>query len=317
MTIPCANQACSEPALVEAHRSSANRFGLCHLCQIRLTRRLVPTCGLIPSDALRAIAKDLLSDHLKPSPSDIKTAVRFARGSRHREGDWEQRPVYSAPIVHSHSPRAPMSRRMPELLVGRRRAPQASSIIAAYTHNHLARQCLGLGHKAAVYLAGATFFGRRAMCRPTGVRRVYRGREVSNTFHLGFYEFTAIGRHALLAADLMGVDKSCADFAVVRYQSGVAAGEFNPPIIVSPDAGITTGAGDHPLDHWLPRSIPYAPEYNRKIRRASGRLHGGGEYPAALDVPLVERAAIRKQHRRSFTIQTTTAPSTDWLFASG
>jgi hypothetical protein len=319
MHIPCANQLCPAPAAKEKPRI-ASQYGLCCICRYRLTRNLVPTCGLIPSPALSVIAKELLAD-LKPTKGDLADAVRMMRGSRHREGLWQDRPVYSTAVVHTRSPRPKLARRMPEFLIGRRLAPTPRAIMSAAIHYHLAIHVLGLGQQPALYLAGASYFCRRALIRPTGQRREYRGKVVNNAYHLRFSEFIAIGRLVLKAAVVLGVNTSHSSWITVRYLDGVKAGQFRKPIVVHPLAGITTGAGDHPLDTFLPHPdlTPSLPRFNSKIRRASGKICGRAEYPEGLDVSLEElseRVRHNAQlHHNQNQIKLSDAPSTNWLFS--
>jgi hypothetical protein len=172
-----------------------------------------------------------------------------------------------------------------------------------------------------LYLAGTTFYGRRTAIRPKGVRREYRGKVVLNTYRLRFSEYAAIGRLCLKAAKVMGADGQQLPAQVTsRYLIGVEAGEFHRPIVVHPACGITTGAGDHPLDHYLPRDdfAPNLPRFSSKIRRASGKIAGREEYPEGLDVSLEEQIeATRRDTQARFKrtqIKTTAAPPTDWLF---
>ena len=314
---PCANRACPNAAAPEVQLHARSRFHLCRLCRWRLVFDLVPLCGYVPSDALRQVAKDLRA-HAKPTRSETKAAIQMMRGSRHRQGHWQDRPIYSAAVVHARNPRQPMRRRLPHILVGRRRAPTELAILQAFAHYHIAIHHLGLGHKAAIYLAGATFFGRRALSRPFGQRREYRGRVVRNAYHVEFNEFAAIGALCLKAAKVMGYGRDHGAWVTVRYLQGVETGAFHRPIIVPPGSGITSETGDHPLDHWLPRSIPWAPQYQRRIRRSSGKMHGTGEWPADLDQSIDAQATARREAQRRnaerYRINTTEAPSTDWIF---
>lgn len=316
---PCANQLCPHPVAKELP-NAASKFGLCRNCRYRLTKRLIPTCGMVPASVLSAIAKELLAD-IKPTKGDLNDALRMMRGTRHREGLWEDRPMYSAAVVHAYAPVPPMTRRMPEILVGRRRSPRPTTIVAAYAHYHLAINVLGLGRQPALFLAGASYFGRRALIRPAGQRREYKGKVVNNNYNLKFSEFVAMGRLVLKAAATLGVNSSHTSKITVRYLDGVATGDYNKPIVVHPLAGITTGAGDHPLDTFVPHPdlTPNLPRFNSKIRRASGKICGRADYPAGLDVSLDEltervRHNARRHHNQN-QIKTTVAPSTDWLFS--
>jgi hypothetical protein len=147
------------------------------------------------------------------------------------------------------------------------------------------------------------------------------GRQVNNAYHLKYREFVSIGRLTLKAAKVLGFDDHSHTAQITtRYLTGVEAGEFNRPIVVHPACGITSGAGDHPLDHFLPRQdfAPNLPTFNSKIRRASGKIAGREEYPKGFDVSLEEQLeATRRETQTRFArtqINTTAAPSTDWLF---
>ncbi len=313
MHLSCANPQCSRPAIRGIGQ-------LCRICNHRLITRLVPVCGFIPGPALSYIARELLAD-LKPTPSDTRTALELMRGTRHRQGPWANRPVYSAAVLHA-SPVAPMSRRLPHLLVGRRNAPQPQTIMIACVHYHLARHVLGLDHRIGLYLAGASFYQRRASMRPKGVRREYRGKTVANCYRLRFSEYVAIGRLAVKAAGMMGFDAHHHPPQVTtRYLQGVEDSGFSQPIVVHPRCGITAGSGDHPLDHFLPRPdyAPSLPRFNSKIRRASGKIAGRAEYPEGLDLSIEELKAQQQAQRQvaasRFSVKTTSEqPSTDWLF---
>ena len=314
--LPCVNPQCNRTQFRE---TPSRPTRLCKPCRNRLTMQLVPTCGLIPSPTLGVLAGDLQL-HLKPTPSEQSDAVRLVRGSRHRQGPWQGRPMYSAAVVHAYAPKPKMSRRMPEFLIGRRRQPNPTGILAAYVHYQLALSVLGIGKQAALYLAGATFFGRRALIRPKGVRREYRGRVVRNAYYLNFEEFVAIGRLAIKAAAILGANKRHAPQIAASYLLGVEAGRYNPPIVVHPLSGITSSSGDHPLDVFLPHPelTPSLPRFHSKIRRSSGKICGRSEYPVGLDVSLEEQAAQRKTRleadRNRNSIQMTEAASTAWLF---
>lgn len=316
MIMPCANSLCDRPIGREAKR---HRTNLCLPCRWRLTKRLIPTCGLIPSLALQAISKDLLTD-IKPTLTDLTAAMQIMRGPRYRNGIWADRPVYRNELLHVHSPRVPLRRRMGEILIGRRCGPTSVSVLSAFAHYNLAISILGVGQRPALYLAGATFFGRRALMRPFGQRRTYRGRVVKNAYRLSYDEFVALGRLVLKSAAMLGVQSSHAIKITVSYFKGVEAGRFNNPIVVHPLAGITSGSGDHPLDTFLPHLslTPSLPKFNSKIRRASGKICGRAEYPVGLDVSLEDQKAERQAQRETVLarnrIQTTAAPSTDWLF---
>ncbi|WP_173496082.1 MULTISPECIES: hypothetical protein [unclassified Aliiroseovarius] len=131
----------------------------------------------------------------------------------------------------------------------------------------------------------------------------------------------SIGRLVIKAAKVLGFDDhSHSAHITTRYLTGVEAGQFHRPIVVHPACGITSGSGDHPLDHFLARQdfAPNLPTFNSKIRRASGKIAGREEYPEGLDVSLEDqRAAARRDAQENFQrtqIKTTAAPSTDWLF---
>lgn len=314
MHLPCVNPIC--PNTLGRNSSTTS---LCFGCRAALTRDLIPTCGYIPNRALTDLGKGLLTT-LKPTSQDLTAALRMVRGPRHPTGDWQLRPTYSAPVVHSHSPKAPLSRRMPELLVGRRANPTVGSLLASYIHFVLAKHVIGLSPQPSYYLAGITYYKRKDTQRPVGVRREYRGKVVRNSYRLNYNEFVSIGRLVVKAAGLLGVDRSYDAGITTSYLKGVEAGLYHPPVIVHPHSQQTLASGDHPLDHVIDLNCQHAPWYRRQIRRASGLMAKTRKWPALLNRSHEEVQRDLKVARDAkaavFKISTTTeTPSTDWLFS--
>lgn len=156
---PCSNQACSA-AIPRSDLIARRETCLCWLCRRRWQMKGIPTGGYIPSDALRAIAKQTLKQ-INPTEEEIKKAVMQARGVRHRQGQWADRPIYSYNLLIARRPRHTASRRLPQMLVGRRKPPDAMSIMVAATHYHVAINHLGVGRRYARWLCGASFMLRR------------------------------------------------------------------------------------------------------------------------------------------------------------
>lgn len=313
MRLPCTNPICSG----HLDRNS-NTTGLCYPCRGALYSDAVPTCGYIPSAALGILGRNLLQT-LSPTPQDTTAALRMLRGSRHPVGKWDDRPIYSAPVVHSYKPRVPLSRRMPEILVGRRCVPTVGNLLGAYIHFILAQHVIGLPPYPSHFLAAATFYQRKDLQRPTGQRKEHRGRVVRNSYRLTYPEFVSVGRLVIKAAGLLGVHRGLNAKIVTGYLEGVESGLFHPPVIVPATAQRTLASGDHPLDHKLDLTIDHAPQYRRMTRRASGLMHLTGEWPALLNRSIHEVQRDLKDQRDAaadiFKIRTTTdMPSTDWLF---
>lgn len=313
MHLPCLNPIC------QSHLDRiSGTTGLCFVCRAALTRELIPTCGYVPNRALTDLGKGLLTT-LKPTSQDLTAALRMVRGPRHPTGDWQLRPTYSTPVVQSYKPKAPLSRRMPELLVGRRSNPTVGSIMASYIHFVLAQHVIGLPPQPSYYLAGVTYYGRKDCQRPTGVRREYRGKAVRNSYRLDYGEFMSVGRLVVKAAGLLGVDKRYDARITTHYLQGVEAGLYHPPVIVHPHSQQTLASGDHPLDHVIDLNCQHAPQYRRQIRRASGLMAKTRKWPALLNRSHEEVQRDLKVARDAkaavFKISTTTeTPSTDWLF---
>lgn len=313
MHFPCTNPVCSRPL-----DQNSETTGLCFDCRGALSRKMVPTCGFIPIHALSTLGRDL-HHTLSPTPQDATAALRLLRGSRHPVGAWEDRPVYSNPVLHSYSPRVPLKRRMPELLVGRRHPPTINNLLASYSHFVLARHVLGLPPLPCYFLAGATFYRRKDTTRPVGNRIEYRGRIVRNSYRLTFAEFTSLGRLVIKAAGLLGVHRGLDAEITAEYLQGVEAGQFYPPVIVPANAQRTLASGDHPLDHKINQRTYHAKMYWGCTRRASGLMHSTGEWPALLNRSHheVQRdlTADRDAKAAIFKIKTTgETPDTDWLF---
>lgn len=310
---PCSNQACTA-ALPRSDLKARRETGLCWLCRRRWQMKGLPTGGYIPSDALRAIAKQILR-LISPTDDEIRRAVMQARGVRHRQGQWAERPTYSYNLLMAR-PRQTASRRLPHLLIGRRKAPDEASIIVAAVHYHIAVNHLGVGRRYARWLCGASFMLRRNLIRPTGQKGSLRGREVRRNYRLEHSDFEVIGSHIIKTAKGLGITRLVGQDATVIYLQGVDAGVYQRSAIVPRNSRSTTGPGDHPFDHFLPAHVPWSLKQSHGLRRASGRING--QWPEGLDVPADELALALKQSNFSSYRAKTYQPSsedTNWLFA--
>ncbi len=310
---PCSNLACSA-AIAPSDLKARRETGLCWLCRRRWQMKGIPTGGYIPSDALRAIAKQTLTQ-INPTKDELRNAVRLARGVRHREGSWGDRPIYSYNMLMAR-PRIAASRRLPHMLVGRRKPPDAVSITVAAIHYHLAVNHLGVGTRYARWLCGASFMLRRNLIRPTGDTGSLKGREVRRNYRLEHSDFEVIGTHVLKTAKALGVTREVGQTATVIYLQGVEDGTFHRSVIVPRNSQPTQGPGDHPFDHYLPDHVPWSPQHGHGLRRASGKING--QWPEGVDAPADERtpnrlhrAAVRAWKAPTYTPQPS---ATDWLF---
>lgn len=304
MIQPCANQACPNDA--------RSRWGttLCKSCFKSWMDRQLPTGGYIPSGALRVITKDL-REYIKPTRAEIKEAIKYARGERYREGDWRQRPVYSYNAVATR-PWLPVKRRLPHILVGRRKPPDAITVLAAFAHYWIAKHHLDAFEGYAKYLAGSSFIQRRKLIRPVGEIGSFDGKETKSNYWLRTGDLTVIGTHSLKAAKMLGCTEDHGRWVTIRYLRGVEAGEFPRPCLVPPGVMRTTGAGDHPFDHVLSCPLPHAPEWQRGLRRHTGFIRG--RYPTNLDIPIRERPNLNQLRFDAQLVKRMPPPDTDWLF---
>jgi len=312
---PCSNQSCAA-AIPRSDFKARRSTCLCYLCRLRWQMKGIPTGGYIPGDALRAVAKKTL-ESLKPTQSELKDAVRLARGVRHREGPWSERPIYSYNVLLTR-PRHAASRRLPHLLVGRRKAPDATSIMVAALHYHIALHHLGVGCRYGRWLCGASFMLRRNLIRPTGHSGSLRGQTVQRNYRLEHSDLEVIGSHVLKIAGALGVNREIGQGATVGYLQGVNEGTYQRSVIVPRNSQPTIGPGDHPLDHYLPNHVPWSPQHSHGLRRASGRI--SGLWPEGLDIPLDERTGHRLNqiafNASKAPTYTPRATDTDWLFSS-
>lgn len=312
MHTPCANQSCTG-TVSESRAHRVGRTGLCRRCRNHWINRGLPLGGFLPTGAMRAVARELLAD-IKPTEGELRDALRVARGTRHREGDWGQRPLYSYGLLLTR-PKVHYLRRLPHLLVGRRKPPDALSIMAALCQYHVAINHLGVGPRYARYLLGASYMLRRSLCRPTGELGTFNGRPTRSNYRICSSEFVFIGTHLLNhAAPLLSFDRRRGQDATVRYLKGVETGEFHRSVIVTFASQPTTGPGDSPLDHFVEDRPHWCPQHGHALRRASGLVHG--EWPEGLDVPLIERTPSRLNQLRFDAMKPAIAqtPDTGWLF---
>lgn len=306
--ITCASATCDNPLpAFEFKQRLPGRWGLCTRCQSVVQNRGVPLGGYLSGHAINTVARSVLK-HIKPTPPETAEAVRYARGTRHRVGDWDDRPTYRmAPLMYRNA-----RGRLPHLLVGRRHQPNASAIARAFVHYTLAREFLGTGHRYNVYLAGGTFFGRQGLCVPPGRKaEVPKGDARHVKYRLLYADCATLGTHALRAAGRLGLlrsDRDLTAFIVTAYGRLLASNEAYPPISVPIRSMRTDFLGDSIFDHKLPRSSQVPARYHRAIRRSSGLI--SGQWPEDLD-PVSD---LVPKPTSPMEPKALPMPSTDWLF---
>ncbi len=312
MTV-CASATCSNPLpTYEYTERLPTRWGLCSRCRAVVQNRGVPLSGYLPGGAINAVARSVLK-HVKPTLSEIAEAVRFARGTRHRVGDWDSRPTYRMAVLRHGKARE----RLQHLLVGRRHEPNASAIVRAFVHYTLAREFVGTGHRYNVYLAGGTYLGRQGLCVPHGRKDdVLTGDVRYSKYRLSYADFAIVGTHTLKAAEKLGLrrsDRDLAAFIVTAYGRLLASGDAPPPVSVPIRSMRTDFLGDSLFDHVLPRSPAIPPRYHKSIRRSSGLIKG--KWPEGID-PADTASASDLTPRPSPPPkpEPPPMPSTDWLF---
>ncbi len=280
MTI-CASATCDNPLpAYEFTQRLPQRWGLCSRCQSVVRNRGVPLGGYIAGGAVNAVARSVLK-HIKPAPHEIAEAVKFARGTRHRVGDWADRPTYRmAALRHGRA-----RERLQHLLVGRRHEPNASVIVRSFVHYVLASEFLGTGHRYNAFLTGGTYMGRQGLCVPPGRKaEVLTGDVRYSKYRLCYADFAIVGTHALRAAEKLGLRRSDRDltaFIVTTYGRLLASGDAHPPVSVPLRSMRTDFLGDSLFDHVLPRSPAVPVRYHKVIRRSSGLI--AGRWPEGID----------------------------------
>lgn len=301
---PCANPSCT-------HRLPKNaQANLCGACEKHWRRTCLPMAGFISSMDLQVIGREFLKTH-RPTPAESAEVLRLLRGPRHPVGDWNDRPTPRlAPLIHGR-----VNVRRPHVLVGRRKPPTMVGFAKGIVHHVLGRTVIGTGTVYNDYLAGATFYDRRAVTAPKGVEIAKNTGKVTG-YRLQQSDLSEIGRVIRRAALKIGIDaegREVTEWVTTRYLRGVEAGDFHKPVVVPLWVQPTSAGGDHPFDHWIPDRADVPRQYRHKIRRASGRV--GRESPEGLDMSHEEIEAIRRQPEPARnTITTTEAPSTEWLF---
>ncbi len=277
----CASATCDNllPAYEHTQRLS-QRWGLCSRCRLVVENRGVPLGGYVPGGAISTVARTVLK-HIEPTQSEVIEAVRFARGTRHRVGDWLDRPAYRMPPLRYGRART----RLPHLLVGRRYEPNPSVIVRAFVHYTLAREFLDTGHRYNVFVAGGTFMGRQGLCVPPGQKdEVPTGDVRYSKYRLTYADFAIVGTHAHKAAEKIGLRRTDGDLRaliVTTYGRLLASGDAHPPVSVPIRSMRTDFLGDSLFDHVLPRSSKIPSRYHKAIRRSSGLIKG--EWPEGLD----------------------------------
>ncbi len=304
----CASAICNNPLpAFEYTKRLSQRWGLCSRCRSVVQNRGVPLGGYIPGGAVNAVARSV-KRKAEPTSSEVAEAVRLTRGTRHRVGDWADRPTYRMAVLRHGRARE----RLQHLLIGRRHEPNASVIVRSFVHYVLAREFLGTGHRYGVYLVGGTFMGRQGLCVPPGRKdEVLTGDVRYSKYRLSYADFAIVGTHTLKAAEKLGLRRSNRDLTssiVTSYARLLASGDAFPPVSVPIRSMRTDFLGDSLFDHVLPRSPAIPARYHKVIRRSSGLI--AGQCPEGLD-PISETLP------RPTTLpkpQAPPMPSTDWLF---
>ncbi len=277
----CASPTCDNPLpAFEYTERLPQRWGLCSRCRAVVQNRGVPLGGYIPGGAINTIARSV-KKKTKPSQSEIAEAVRIVRGTRHRVGDWDDRPAYRMAVLRHGKAKE----RLPHLLVGRRHEPNASVIFRAFTHYVIAREVLGTGHRYNVYLVGGTYMGRQGLCVPPGRKaEVLTGDVRYSKYRLSYADVAIVGTHTLKAAEKLGLrrpDRDLTAFIVTAYGRLLASGDAFPPVSVPIRSMKTDMLGDSLFDHVLPRSPAIPLRYHKVIRRSSGLIKG--KWPEGID----------------------------------
>lgn len=305
----CASATCDNPIpSYEFAQRLPQRWGLCSRCRSVVENRGVPLGGYIPGGAVNTVARSVLK-HTKPTPSEIAEAVRFTRGTRHRVGEWHDRPTYRmAPLRYGRA-----RERLQHLLVGRRYEPNASVIVRSFVHYVLAHGFLDTGHRYNVFIAGGTFMGRQGLCVPPGQKDEVATGDVRYSKHrLSYGDFAIVGTHALRAAEKLGLRRTDIDllaFIVTSYGRLLASGDAYPPVSVPIRSMRTAYLGDSLFDHVLPKSSAIPARYQKAIRRSSGLING--QWPDGLD-PVSD---LLPKPVPPPAPEPLPMPSTDWLFA--
>ena len=300
----CASPLCNEyQAPCELRSKPNSQYGLCPECRAIVARKALPIAGFIPSPALTLVARKVLSK-FEPTRSEINEALKFARGSRYRSGDWDNRPVYRLmPLRHARA-----KSKLPHLLVGRRYMPTELSIVKSIVHTILAKEFIGTGHIYNRFLAGGTFMGRQGLAVPKGKKlEVLLGDSKSSKWTLTPSDIRLVGTHVLKSGIRLGFDFSDHDlcaFCCVAYQRALEAGDAKPPVAVPKYSMRTNYLGDHPFDHVFAPKSQVPARYRGKIRRASGLIEG------------VWPEGIEPNHQKPFEPKSSPSPipDTDWIF---
>lgn len=312
MTI-CASATCYNPLpAYEFRQRLPQRWGLCSRCQSVVKNRGVPLGGYIAGGTINTVARSVLK-HIQPTPSEIAEAVKYARGTRHRIGDWDDRPTYRmAALRHGRA-----RERLQHLLVGRRYEPNASVIVRSFVHHTFAQEFIGTGHRYNVYLAGGTFMGRQGLCVPPGRKdEVLTGDVRYSKYRLSYADTAIIGTHALRAAERLGLRRSDRDlgaFIVTSYGRLLASGDAHPPVSVTIRSMRTDFLGDSLFDHVLPRSSAIPFRYHKAIRRSSGLI--SGEWPEGLDPVSDLTPRSSPPPKPNAVLKAPSMPDPSWLFA--
>ena len=303
----CASPSCGNP------RAAYSTACLCKSCHWFFEKWGFPIAGYFGSLDLQRLGTDLMRE-IRPTQGDLTAALRVLRGSRYPVGPWEQRPAYRmAPLMTQR-----YNKRLPHLLVGRRKPPSIRSLSMALTHYLLGKHVLGTGKTYNCFLAGGSYYVRRAPMAPRSEDVLLGGSKAG--YRLQRSDYTTIGREVLKACQCLGVDpdgRLSGNLVTSLYFAGLQAGEYRSSVMIPSTVLRSSAAGDSVFDHYIPSDLSAPRQYWGKVRRASGKI--GREHPVGLDVHPEDRKHAstihqnRKYHEAN-RVQTVQPPSTDWLF---
>ena len=247
------------------------RCGPCRNC-VRLHNKYgIPMAGFIPVTTLSKMAKVLIKDE-GLNAGDISEALKIARGTRHRQGPWEQRPPWRYTPIRMGT----TTKKRPHLLIGRRLEPNIQSLVSALIHYVLIEEVLEAGSQYARVLAGKTFFATRGLyCAKGQTPEVPEGKP--KALLLDNRHFGIIGTVALKACKRAGLDVKDRDLRtkiLMMYLNGREAGEYRHPQYPPRAAIRSAKVGDHPFDFLIPSKPWVDPAIRGKTYRAGGTIRG-------------------------------------------
>lgn len=288
------------------------RFGLCARCERVFHKSNVAHAGFIPTTTVGKIARSMLKTH-GASKSEVEIALRIARGTRHREGPWNERPPYRLTPLLTGT----VAKRRPQLLVGKRQRPNMAGCVAALVQAILCEDVLEAGNKYGHVLAGMTYFGTRGLYAPPGVKPD-QGPYKHSIYRLNTKDYGIVATQVLKACRAIGLNPASRDLRaqiVAMYLQGQLDGIYPDPVYPPRLAMRTTQVGDHPLDFRLPRKPWVEPSLQGKIVRSGGTIN---RKPVTLKPmqpkPRYRRAEHRPEPKVFAKGPVRDTPGFDWIF---